>query len=77
MQKSRIVGGLICLGTVVVGIAFIVGIILESYWAVAVPVLIGFLVVLALGFWIGWTMAVTKIEAPPQVTEESASEPKP
>jgi len=30
--------------------------------------------VLALAFWIGWTMAVTEIEAPkPELTEESAS----
>lgn len=76
MQKSRMVGVLICLGTVLVGVAFICGIVLKSYWAIAVPVIIGFLGVLALGFWIGWTMAVTEIEAPPQAAEESASEPK-
>ena len=76
MQKSRVVGGLICLGTVLVGLAFIWGIVLQSYWAIAIPVLIGFTGVLALGFWIGWTMAVTKIEAPPQAIEESASEAK-
>ncbi len=77
MQKSRIVGVLICLGTVLAGLAFIAGIVLQHdlvVWAIAVPVLIGFFVVLALGFWIGWVMAVTKIEAPPEVTEES--EPK-
>jgi len=76
MQKSRIVGGLICLATVLVGALFIWGIALQNYWAIAVPVIIGFLAVLALAFWIGWTMAVTEIEPPPQVTEESASEPK-
>ncbi len=72
MQRSRIVGGLICLGTILVGIAFIWGIALQNYWAIAIPVIIGFLGVLALGFWIGWTMAVTEIEAPkPELTEES------
>ncbi len=76
MQRSRIVGGLICLATVVVGALFIWGIAVHSYWAVAVPVLLGFIAVLALAFWIGWTMAVTEIEPPPQVTEESTSEPK-
>jgi len=76
MQRSRIVGGLICLATVLVGIAFIWGVVLQSYWALAVPVIIGLFGVLALAFWIGWTMAVTEIEAPPQVAEESASEPK-
>ncbi len=71
MQKSRAVGGLICLVMVVAGIAFILGIVVESYWAVAIPVVIGFLGMLSLGFWIGWTMAVTKIEPPPEATEES------
>lgn len=76
MQRSRIVGGLICLGTILVGIAFIWGIALQNYWAIAIPVIIGFLGVLALGFWIGWTMAVTEIEAPkPELTEESTPSP--
>lgn len=74
MEKSQKVGVVICLGIVLVGLAFIWGIALRNYWAVAIPVLIGFLAVLALGFWIGWTMAVTEIEAPkPEITEESAS----
>ncbi|TET40184.1 MAG: hypothetical protein E3J65_01795 [Dehalococcoidia bacterium] len=77
MQRSRIVGGLICLGTILVGIAFLWGIALQNYWAIAIPVIIGFLGVLALGFWIGWTMAVTEIEAPkPELTEESTPNPK-
>ncbi len=76
MQKSRIVGVLICLGTVLVGCAFIAGIVLQHelvVWAIAVPVAIGSFVVLALGFWIGWIMAVTAIEATPEVTGESES----
>jgi hypothetical protein len=76
MQKSRIVGALICLGAIVAGIAFIAGIALQYdmvVWAIAVPVMIGFFVVLALGFWIGWTMAVTKIEIQSDVNEESES----
>ncbi len=74
MEKSRLVGVVICLGTVLMGVAFIWGIALRNYWAVAIPVMIGLLAVLALGFWIGWTMAVTEIEAPkPELTEESAS----
>ena len=76
MQKSRIVGALICLGAILAGIGFIAGIALQYdlvVWAIAVPVMIGFFVVLALGFWIGWTMAVTKIEVPSDITEESES----
>ena len=74
MEKSRLVGVVICLGTALVGVAFIWGIALRNYWAVDSPVMIGFLSVLALAIWIGWTMAVTEIEAPkPELTEESAS----
>ena len=76
MQKSRIVGALICLVAILAGIGFIAGIVLQYdlvVWAIAVPVMIGFFVVLSLGFWIGWTMAVTKIEIPPDITEESES----
>ncbi len=74
MEKSRKVGVVICVGTVLVSVAFIWGIALHNYWAVAIPVAIGFLAVLALAFWIGWTLAVTEIEAPkPELTEEGAS----
>ena len=76
MQKSRIVGVLICLVAILAGIGFVAGIVLQYdlvVWAITVPVMIGFFVVLALGFWIGWTMAVTKIEIPPDIPEESES----
>jgi hypothetical protein len=56
---SRIVGLLICLGTIIAGAAFIAGIVLQYDK-----------VVLLLGFWIGWIMAVTKIESPPEISEE-------
>jgi len=52
MEKSRKVGVVICVGTVLVSVAFIWGIALRNYWAVAIPVAIGFLAVLALAFWI-------------------------
>lgn len=73
MQTSRLVGGLICVLVVVIGAAFVWGVVVRSYWAVAIPVVIGFLGMLTLGFWIGWTMAVTRIEPPPEATEEGTS----
>ena len=73
MEKSRRIGVVICVGTALIVVAFIWGIALRNYWAVAIPVVVGFLAVLSLGFWIGWTMAVTEIEMPkPELTEESA-----
>ena len=53
MQTSRLVGGLICVLVVAIGAAFVWGIVVRSYWAVAIPVVIGFLGMLTLGFWIG------------------------
>ncbi|MFQ6074034.1 MAG: transcriptional regulator [Candidatus Bathyarchaeia archaeon] len=41
------------------------------YWLVAVPVLIAFVAVLAIGAWIGWTMATTP---PPKPIEEFEAE---
>ncbi len=77
MDMSRLGGWLICLGTVVVAVLFIWGIIIRSYWAIAIPVMIGFLGVLALGFWIGWTIATTVTEAPkPELADKAASSDK-
>ena len=77
MDKARIGGVVICLLVIVVAAAFIYGLTLPNwqFWAVAAPVAVGFLGVLALGLWIGWTMASTKIELPPpQEDAEEASE---
>jgi predicted DNA-binding transcriptional regulator len=44
-----------------------------QFWLVAIPVLVGFVVVLAIGAWIGWTMATTP---PPKPLEEIEAEEK-
>jgi H+/Cl- antiporter ClcA len=41
------------------------------YWLIAVPVLVAFVALLAIGAWIGWTMATTP---PPKPIEEITSE---
>jgi hypothetical protein len=55
---------------VIAAVIFLWGISAQSYWALAIPVMIGFLGVLAMGFWIGWTILTIKT-APP------AAEPPP
>jgi formate hydrogenlyase subunit 3/multisubunit Na+/H+ antiporter MnhD subunit len=51
------------------------------YWLIAVPVLIAFVAILAIGAWIGWTMATTPPPKPiEEITtemEEKKEEPKP
>ena len=42
-------------------------------WLVAIPVVVAFVVVLAIGAWIGWTMATTP---PPRPIEEIEAEMK-
>jgi hypothetical protein len=41
------------------------------FWVVAVPVFIAFVAIMAIGAWIGWTMATTP---PPKPIEEIATE---
>ncbi len=42
-----------------------------QFWIVAIPVAVGFIGILAIGSWIGWTMATTP---PPQAIEEKQTE---
>jgi len=49
------------------------GIYYARIWLVAIPVLIAFVAVLAIGAWIGWTMATTP---PPKPIEEFEVEEK-
>jgi hypothetical protein len=50
------------------------------YWLIAVPVLVAFVAILAIGAWIGWTMATTPPPKPiEEITtdiEEKKEEPK-
>ena len=64
-DSSRAQGGLICVGVVVLAALFLGGVLGESYWALAVPVvvLVGF--VLGLAFWVGWTIATVRVEPEP------------
>jgi predicted DNA-binding transcriptional regulator len=41
------------------------------FWIIATPVLIAFIAIMAIGAWIGWTMATTP---PPKPIEEITSE---
>ncbi len=42
-----------------------------QFWLIAIPVFIAFIAILAIGAWIGWTMATTP---PPKPIEEITSE---
>jgi len=68
-DASRAQGGLICVGVVVVGAIFLLGLLEKSYWALALPVAIAVFFALGLTFWVGYTIATIRVEpyedAPP------------
>ena len=75
MSRAQLGGALICLGTVALAGLFIWGVAVENWLALAIPLALVFLSVLALAFWIGWTIATTKTEAPkPEPNETSESQ---
>lgn len=73
-SKDQAVGGLICAACVVVGIVYLVAFYFfpnVTMWLIGVPVVVAFIAVLAIGAWIGWTMATTP---PPKPIEEISFE---
>ncbi len=62
-DSSRTQGTVIC--AVVLGLAlwFLVGLLQQSYWALAIPVAIVVFFALGLSFWIGYTIATVQVEA--------------
>jgi len=73
-DSSRTQGGLICVGTVIVGAWFLLGILQKSYWAIALPVAAVVFFALGLTFWVGYTIATIQVE-PYQEPEPPAAEP--
>ena len=76
MTKDQAIGLLIFLACVAVAILYSIGLFspaLEAIrlWIVAIPVFIGFIIILAIGAWIGGTMATTP---PPKPIEEIEQE---
>ena len=61
-DSSRTQGGLICIGVVVLGAWFLIALLQQSYWALAIPVAILVFFTLGLTFWIGYTIATIRVE---------------
>lgn len=61
-DSSRTQGGLICVGVVIVGAWFLLGLLQQSYWALAIPVAALVLFALGLTFWVGYTIATIQVE---------------
>ena len=61
-EQSRVLGGVVVVGALLAGALFLGGLAARSYWALAIPVAAGFLFVLGLVIWIGWTIATVQTE---------------
>ena len=87
VSKDQAIGGVICLVCVLVAIGYTILVVFPGevaslfsisstgdsirLIAVLIPVLVAFIAILAIGAWIGWTMATTP---PPKPIEEITTE---
>lgn len=86
MNKDQAVGAAILLLCLLIGVFYVATLFYPQwlstlgvqvaqsnvqFWVIAVPVLIAFVAILAIGGWIGWTMATT---SPPKPIEELQTE---
>lgn len=88
MSKDQAIGGAILVVCILVAILYVVTLFYPqwlvtigllgstanvAFWVIAVPVFVAFVAILAIGAWIGYTMASTP---PPKPIEEIAAESK-
>ena len=83
-NKDQLIGGIIFIVCVVVGILYTLGLFYYGdpftktgwpiyIWLIAIPVFLAFIAIMAIGAWIGWTMATTP---PPKPIEEITAKPE-
>ena len=82
MNKDQTIGAAIFVTCLIVAIAYVAALLWPDLaairlWLIAIPVTIAFVGVLAIGAWIGWTMASTPPPKPIENAEiETPSEPE-
>ena len=65
---------MICIAVAILGAWFLLALLQQSYWAIALPVAIFVFFVLGLTFWIGYTIATIHVEPFEQAEPPPASE---
>ena len=63
-QRSQTYGLIICGASAITALVFVIGVLRKSYWALAAPVMAGFLGALYVAFWIGRALVTTPVEPP-------------
>jgi hypothetical protein len=76
-ERSRVLGGVVCLAALGAAALFLYGIAVKSYWALALPLAAGVLFVLGLVFWIGWTILTVQVGAEGSPLGESLADATP
>jgi hypothetical protein len=76
-DSSRTQGGLICVAVVILGAWFLLGLLSESYWALAVPVAVLVFFALGLTFWVGYTIATIQVDPFDEAEQPSVPTPAP
>ena len=82
VSKDQTIGGIIFTVCVIIGIIYTFGLFYFGdpftapkweieFWLISIPVFLAFIAIMAIGAWIGWTMATTP---PPRPIEEITSE---
>ena len=62
-DTSRTQGLAICAGVALVALCFLIGLLNQSYWAIALPVAVLVFFVLGLAGWVGFTIATVNVDA--------------
>ena len=73
-DTSRSQGWAICIGSGVVALLFVIGVLNGSYLALAIPVAVLTLFALGLMAWVGFTIATIQVGAEPVPEAEGADE---
>jgi hypothetical protein len=74
-ETTRAQGWAICGGAGFAALLFVIGVLRQSWWAIAIPVAIVTLFALGLVAWVGYTIATIQVEADqaPEVLATDAS----
>ena len=73
-DASRTQGWAICIAVAILALAFTVGLLQQSYWAIALPIAVLVFFVLGLAGWVGFTIATIQVDAEDaaEITPESS-----
>ncbi|MBY0399742.1 hypothetical protein K2X89_05570 [Myxococcota bacterium] len=75
-ETTRAQGWAICGGAALAALLFLIGIVKQNWWALAIPVAIVTLFALGLVAWVGYTIATVQVEAD-QAPETASASPAP